>query len=414
MRFDRKTLLRSALYLLVLCGVLELTLQLLAAASPGVARLLMPPWGTPGWAATLPDQRLGYRLNPNYPGLDRNGFSNPDVPVQANIITLGDSQSFPTGILPHQAWPRRLASLTQQSVYSFAVGGYGPVHSLILWDEAVALKPAVIVEALYSGNDLFDAFDLVNNRGQLPELKTPDQDWQRQVREAETAAPIALQVSRMFGMGREVSHTIETHSAARSVGLAFWGFLTQHAKSYGLLRRTIQGIALLVHGGAWRRELAFAATHPEYCRVFSTDRFKTVFTPGYRNAVLDPADPRIAEGQRIALRALGKMHQLAAARRIRFIVAFIPTKELVFSNLWRDPSPDFRALTDHETQFWEATKEFLTENGIEYVDALPVLQAQLARGIQPYHASRDGHPNEHGHRAIAELIQVGIQRAPGP
>ena len=44
-----------------------------------------------------------------------------------------------------------------------AWGGWGPVHSLILLDEAISLHPKIIIEAFYAGNDLFDAFNIVYN-----------------------------------------------------------------------------------------------------------------------------------------------------------------------------------------------------------------------------------------------------------
>ncbi len=46
--------------------------------------------------------------------------------------------------------------------------------------------------------------------------------------------------------------------------------------------------------------------------------------------------------------------------------------------------------------------------GIEYVDALPALRKQLAAGVQPYPVSQDGHPNRHGHQAIAKLVAAHL------
>jgi lysophospholipase L1-like esterase len=107
------------------------------------------------------------------------------------------------------------------------------------------------------------------------------------------------------------------------------------------------------------------------------------------------------------------MNELAAEKKIRFIAALIPTKELVFKELWNTPSENFRILTDNESRFWKMTKYFLEENGIEYVDVLPALRTQLAEGIQPYQVSNDGHPNEHGHQAIARLIHAQLQKKQG-
>jgi hypothetical protein len=52
------------------------------------------------------------------------------------------------------------------------------------------------------------------------------------------------------------------------------------------------------------------------------------------------------------------MKELAAERSIRFIVLLIPTKELVFEKLQSNPSTSYRALTEHEAEFWKITKDF--------------------------------------------------------
>ena len=402
MKFNKKKVVFAVFSILLVIGILEVILNILAATSSRVDRLLAPPWDPFGVAEAVLDDRLGYRLNPKYPGHDSKGFNNPAVPDKAKIIALGDSQTYPTGIEPDQAWPRRLESVAKATVYSFAVGGYGPVHSLILWDEAVALHPEIIIEAFYAGNDLFDAFDTVYNQGQHPELKSPDAQLQKNVREAEELESIAKRVARMYGMGEENSLPQKVSTAR--------GLLSQHSKLYGLLRRIRYELPHFASSDPWENAKAFADAHVDYCQVFSTSQFQTIFTSEYRLTALNLADPRIAEGYQISLRAIRRMSELAAEGKIRFIVALIPTKELVFKELWSTPSENFRILTENEDRFWKMTKHFLEENGIEYVDVLPALRAQLAEGIQPYQVSHDGHPNKHGHLAIARLMYTQIQK----
>jgi hypothetical protein len=83
-----------------------------------------------------------------------------------------------------------------------AFGGYGPPHSLVLWDEAVALSPEIVVEAFYLGNDLFDAFDPVYDKGQLPELKSADPAVQDRIRAAERSGSLAERVNELLYMGK--------------------------------------------------------------------------------------------------------------------------------------------------------------------------------------------------------------------
>ena len=398
--------LRQAFFVVVLVllviGFLEITLGLLPFVSPRVDRLLTPLWAPP----IVPDARLGHRPNPAYPGHDRKGFRNLEVPAKAHSVALGDSQTYGTNVKPEDAWPRQLESLTGKTVYSMAYGGYGPTHSLVLWDEAVALSPTIVIETFYAGNDLFDSFDLVYNHGQLPELKSFDPQLRASVREAEQSEPIAQRVSRMFQM-EATTVTREGFSPRR--------LLAQHSKIYGLLRSAWYESTRLVNKPnntpqeKWARAKAFAEVHPAYCQVFSDGQFKTVFTSEYRLSALDLGDPRIAEGLQISLRAIQRMHEFADTRNIRFFVVLIPTKEAVFCQLWQNPSLSFRSLTENEERVWRITKDFLEHNGIEYLDSLPALREQLATGIQPYQVSHDGHPNEHGHKAIAKLVAARLE-----
>jgi hypothetical protein len=285
-----------------------------------------------------------------------------------------------------------------------AYGGYGPTHSLVLWDEAVAFSPQIVIEAFYAGNDLFDSFYHVYNQGQLPELKSSDLKVQARVREAEQSEPIANRVERMFHMVDEES------TAVTRDGFSLRRVLAQHSKLYGLVRRARYERTRLSKTptnpppDAWETAKAFAAAHPAYCQVFSDGQFKTVFTSEYRLAALDLSDARIVEGLQLSLRALQRTQELAAAKNIRFLVVLIPTKEAVFHPLWQHPLMSYRRLTENEERVWRITRDFLEHNHIEYLDALPVLRAQLARGIQPYQVSSDGHPNAQGHNTIAKLV----------
>ena len=297
-------------------------------------------------------------------------------------------------------------------MYSKAFSGYGPTRSLVLWDDAVAMKPATIIEALYVGNDFYDAFNHVYNNGQLPELKNADPHVQERLRAAEQTESIERYVTRMYQAGAPVdtsSATPESGSLVRSI--------LQHSNIFSLIRRAKYERARIAETsahpaqGEWETAKAFAAAHPAYCQVFADTLFKTVFTSEYRIAALNLDDSRIAEGLRIALRVIKAMQERAVAQHVRFIVIMIPTKEAVFGQRWKNPSESFLKLAGYEERAWKTIKEFLEQNGIEHLDALPALREQLAKGIQPYFASRDGHPNRHGHAALANLVATYLQQS---
>lgn len=406
MKFNKKRAFLALIVILLDIAILEGILGLLALASPKVNELLASPWTTGRVLATVPDARLGHRPNPDKPGHDRKGFRNPEVPAKADIIALGDSQTYGTGVQPDEAWPRQLESLTDRKVYNMAYGGYGPAHSLILMDEALALRPAVVIEAFYSGNDLFDSFNVVYNKGQLPHLKSPDSRVQEKVREAEHTEPIARRVSQMYRMGGTLGAGDD---------LSLWRLALDYSRIYGVVRRARYETTRHADNAGeaarnnWELAKAFAESHPAYCQVFEDGRFKTVFTSEYRLSALDLQDPRIAEGLQISLSAIRAMHELAAARNIRFLIVVIPTKETVFHELWQTPSASYRKLIENEEHFRKITREFFERAGIEHLDSLPALQEQLAAGIQPFFVSQDGHLNERGQQAIAKLVAAHLK-----
>jgi len=404
MGIDRKRIGFSLVLVLLIALALEGALSGLARVSPRVHALLASPWES----YTVPDARLGHRPNPDFPGHDARGFRNPRVPGKADIVVLGDSQTYGTGVEMTQAWPSRLSELTGKTVYNMAFGGYAPAHALYYWDEAAAFHPDLVIGAVYAGNDYFDDFDLVYNRGQLVELGTPAPAVRKTVRDAERALPLAEYVGKMFVMGDDVPASQGWTLQAAGAAPVEW--LTCHSRLYALARRAryvweSRGRSETAKpGNSWERAVAFAHEHPDFCQPFDGGGAHTLFTSRYRLAALDQSDPRIREGLWITLRALARAHELADASGIRFLVVLIPTKESVFETIAGDQPDSYRRLVENEALARRATTAFLEERRIEHVDALAALRARLAAGPQPYALDHDGHPNEHGHRAIAEAV----------
>ncbi|HKY32867.1 MAG TPA: SGNH/GDSL hydrolase family protein [Candidatus Polarisedimenticolia bacterium] len=412
----RRQALLACVTAVLVVGFLELTLAVLASASTRVSRLLSSPAAV--IPPTIPDARLGHRPTPGAPGHDARGFRNESVPAAAYAVALGDSQTHGASTVePRQAWPRQLEEMIGRNVYSMAYGGYGPTHSVLLWPEAETLSPQVVIEAFYAGNDLFDAFSHVYTGGQLSELRTAEPAVEAAVRRWEAAEPIARRVERMFHMGA-------SPTPAGAAGAAPGGggpprrWLSAHSKLYGLFRRGRHELARRMAPPAsplrdpWDEARSFAASHPDHCQIFSQGPFRTVFTSEYRLTALDLGDPRIDEGLRIALRAIERLHASAAGRR--FLVVMIPTKESVFRTIWKDPPPASVRLMENEELVWSTAKEHFERHGIEHLDALPALREVLGSGVQPYPVSYDGHPNEHGHRAIARMVAEALRRPEGP
>jgi lysophospholipase L1-like esterase len=356
------------------------------------------------------DTRLGHRPNPIYPEHDANGFRNSSAPSTAEVVCLGDSQTYGVGVAAESPWPQVLHhKLMGPTVYNMAYGGWGPAHSLLLWDEVRALQPAVVVEAFYAGNDLYDSYQLIYAQNQLEGLRSPDADLKASMSRLDSELSLQDEAS-LIKKGRR---TATVNSADVK------DYLKEHWRLYGVL----MAVGKLAEGAQsppspevdpWKQTLEVMAKRPDlYYEAFSSELARTVFTPDYRLVGLDLGDPRIREGLRISLAALWRMHQEADALGSVFIVALIPTKELVFEQVVRDSEQDLRPsyfeLLRQEKAMWEATRDFLDSHGIRYVDTLPTLSQSLKRGKPPYQVSDDGHPNEMGHKAIADAVYAKLE-----
>ena len=392
----------SALLTLVLVEVL---LQGLSRISPQVENILYPiPY-------SIPDDLLGRRGNPRYPGHDPKGFRNERLPAQAQIVILGDSQTYGVRSTREDAWPHQLQRLADVETYNMGFPGYGPIQNLLLLEEAVALAPELVIEAIYSGNDPFDAFELVYRAGNLPFLKSQDPDVLRALEEAEEQhADDELQV--------DVKGILNESQSGEGVLLgAVRQFLSRHLATYrflGVIRRRAGGLLM---DESWEQIKRSALARPDYFQVVETETSRKVFRCGYRLRGIDPRDSRVAEGARICLEALKLMKARCDRDEVKFLVVFIPTAELVFEPRIREAEAhmpeEYDLLLLGEKQFWSRSERFLDKEGIQFVDTLPALQQSLARGEQPYRMDYDGHPNAAGHRAIAQQVFLALNQRAG-
>src|SRR5689334_12652403 len=123
------------------------------------------------------DRRLMTRMPPNAPGHDRNGFRNATIPQGVDIVAIGDSQTWGINADLKETWPSVLGTLTNSSVYSMALGSWGPLQYDLLTDDALNLSPKSIVVGLYFGNDIFDSCNHVYGSDSYNSYKnTKEQD----------------------------------------------------------------------------------------------------------------------------------------------------------------------------------------------------------------------------------------------
>src|SRR5262249_21309281 len=83
-------------------------------------------------ATLIDDPVLGHRIQPLTTGHDGLGYRNIVVPERADIVAIGDSQTYGVGAPRDSSWPYQLSQLLGENVYNMAVGGYGPLQYLYL------------------------------------------------------------------------------------------------------------------------------------------------------------------------------------------------------------------------------------------------------------------------------------------
>jgi hypothetical protein len=351
----------------------------------------------------IKDQVLGHRPNPRHPDHDRNGFRNKTIPPHIDILVLGDSQTYGTGVPRENTWPQQLARCTGLTVYNMAFGGWGPVHSLLLLPEALAKKPKIIIAAFYAGNDLFDSFSLVYRaEARLDFLKTTDRQALEQIAALNRQETINKKASKA-----DVNVAQAVKDEDKMVALK--SFLRNHVKIYKLLsftKKYFWDISFEDETKTWEK-LKHSAKSPKQQQavILEKQQVKTILTPAYRLTVLNLDDRRISEGLDISLKTFKIMATMCLEQGIRFYLVLIPTKESVFQVAAQAiNNEDYASLLKNERSMWEKTKHFLRANDIPYIDAQPYLQGQLLHGRQPYSINDDGHPNNHGCQAIARGV----------
>lgn len=116
----------------------------------------------------LKDPIVKGRAKPMFPDLglvgpnDLLGFRNLAVPNSADIIVIGDSQTYGNNAVIWENWPHQLQEKLPEgeSVYSMATGGWGALQYFYAFAKALNFKPKVIIVAFYTGNDSLETFSL--------------------------------------------------------------------------------------------------------------------------------------------------------------------------------------------------------------------------------------------------------------
>ncbi|MCA1641669.1 MAG: hypothetical protein LC785_06925 [Acidobacteria bacterium] len=347
-----------------------------------------------------PDPALGHRLPAFAPGHDANGFRNTAAPERAEIVAVGDSQTWGVNVKMEDAWPQVLGRISGRATYNMSLGGYGPLQYLVLADRALALSPRIVVVGLYFGNDLYDAYHLayVSEYHAAWRLTSPAPELLRDtiMERSESLSKSEKEFMQTFGRDQP----------------ADWG--------YWLRGHTAVG-RLLDRSGLWKTDAWFevgkrwARAHPEQGVVYETGRTRTVFHPAYRLTAVDLEDPRIAEGLRITKATLPGLKSRTDAANVKLLVLLIPSKESAYAGAMRAQAgrldPVYERLVAMEGRARAEIEAQCAASGVKCVDALPRLSAAAAGGEQVYPQTTESHPSARGYHILATTVGEAIRSA---
>ena len=179
-----------AISLLLAEGLLQLT----ARVYPEAGLLLFPL--TAGFGRLLNDKQLGHRGNPVFPGHDARGWRNAAALTSADIVALGNSHTYGVAVEAEEVWPYLLERKTGLATYNMGMGGYGTAHNFLQLESALALRPRLIIVAIYLGNDFWDNIKLALNHDTLGQ--TLDYKKRATLINLEQTDPISKRWSSLF------------------------------------------------------------------------------------------------------------------------------------------------------------------------------------------------------------------------
>lgn len=347
-----------------------------------------------GIGRRVDDPVLEYRTLPETGENDARGYRNPESLERADVVALGDSQTWGVNAARSEAWPSVLAELTGKRVYNMGRGGYGIVQYRHQLGEALSLEPRTVIVALYLGNDVYDAYALAYGLPAHEALRHPDPAVRQQI-----AGSPYPDLKRMF-----FERLAYQRSGSRP---AQW--LSQNTAVGRLVAKLTRTPA---DAGADR---AWAADHPADGFVYQHGGISTVFHSSYRLAAVDTSLPKVREGLRITREVLVDLAgRVDAAPGAEFLVLLLPTKERIFARAVASagiPTPHsyIRGVSE-EAKISFGLMALMREHGIRYLDLLPVFEQAVARGEAIFPSNADGHFTALGYRRLAEAVASELAR----
>ena len=369
-------------------SLLVLTTVICFWVSEGVSRLLLDP-GDYLAPQLLPDEILKWRIEPHSAGHDAWGFRNRSVPDTADIVVVGDSQTYGINASAQNSWPMILGRLMNKNVYNMALGGFCPVqYYYLIITSAIQLNPSFVIVGFYFGNDLSGTYHMIHEYPYWNYLSKTNQ--------------LKSEITSSYIQDRKlVEDKLPFHLKLRK-------WLSQNSIIYRLFTYNLAENF---------RHLETKYFHSaDEAIVFLDDNennIHTAFKPEIRYNAMNLEDVTIREGLEVSLELFAEMNAFCKENGIDFVVVLIPTKESVFSRYIEDkillPHSDLlNQVMKNERKIKEIISDYFTSNYIRYIDVLQPLRNSIP-AVKCYPSNWDGHPNKYGYEIIASTVKQYLE-----
>ncbi|MGE0387075.1 MAG: SGNH/GDSL hydrolase family protein [Gammaproteobacteria bacterium] len=286
------------------------------------------------------------RARPFYPDAgttgpnDLLGFRNRAIPAAADIVTIGDSQTYGNNATLESNWPSRLAAAVGNPppvVYNAATGVWSALEYLYMSERAMAFRPRVVIIAFYSGNDPLGAFTQAYGNPRWAKYKVSPDLKSSDAPSVKFPAPREEQWTATLSDGTEMTFTPQLRHSNTTAHRAV-------DAGWAIMKRAATEIAVAYRGSGIRLIITLIPTK-----------------------------------------------ELVMARRLEFDDVAAPPQ---YRALVRDETARIRDFATHVVAL----------PGVTYVDLLsPLAQAgRIDAGIYP--ADADGHPLAPGYDVIARTL----------
>ena len=333
---------------------------------------------------------------------DANGFRNPVALPQSDIVAIGDSMTMGWNVASLDSWPQVLGKKTSTTAYSMALAGYGPVQYAYLTDQALRLKPEIVIYGFFFGNDIRESEYFTYKNDAWKELRaahyvSDGRDFTISMKAVQRAADAGVRPGEFLARVQEIREWLWENSRLYS----------RTAKATRTLRKKM-GMAQ----ASEEREkniTTFAKAHAEQAYAYDqTPGQRTLLSPSYRLVAVDLENPATKEGWRITQDRLLAIKEKLDRAAVPFVLVFLPTKEKIYlkymARLNQRAPESFSNYEGKEERAIGTVADFCRKNHIRYTNVEAPMVEALVRGERLFDESLDGHPQVAGYRVIADHV----------